>query len=185
MLLIQPLLVGEAFGLADYARIGSGSALVATVGITIGPVLLRELHAHAGDYRAGYLAALRCTLLLRRTARHLAPGTLPTITTTTDPAARPAPVTGGTRGIGLGSERVATSRGSADDEAHQVEAVERFGRLDLLGANAAVNPQCGPPVEAVLSAVRKVFEGNLTAVLGWVQQAWRLGCPSTAGPSWR
>ena len=37
----------------------------------------------------------------------------------------------------------------------------------------------------VLSAVRKVFEGNLTAILGWVQQAWRLGCPSTAGPSWR
>ena len=71
-------------------------------------------------------------------------------------------MTGGTRGIGLGSERVATSRGSADDEAHQAEAVglavEHFGRLDLLGAKAAVNPQCGPLVEAVLSAVRKVFE---------------------------
>ena len=42
--------------------------------VAIGPVLLGELHAHAGGYRAGYLAAL---LLLRRTARHLAPGTLP------------------------------------------------------------------------------------------------------------
>lgn len=92
VLLLQPLLVGEAFGLADYARILAWSALVATVGITIGPVLLGELHAHAGGYRAGYLAAglssLLGGLLLRRTARHLAPGTLPT--TTTDPAALPA-----------------------------------------------------------------------------------------------
>ena len=89
VLLLQPLLVGEAFGLADYARILSRSTLVATVGIAIGPVLLGELHAHAGGYRAGYLAAglssLLGGLLLRRTARHLAPGTLPI----TNPAAVP------------------------------------------------------------------------------------------------
>lgn len=89
VLLLQPLLVGEVFGLADYARILSRSTLVATVGIAIGPVLLGELHAHAGGYRAGYLAAglssLLGGLLLRRTARHLAPGTLPI----TNPAAVP------------------------------------------------------------------------------------------------
>ena len=73
--------------------------------------------------------------------------------------------------------RAVAARGSADDEAHQAEAVglavERFGGLDCLVPNAAVNPQYGPLVDADLSAVRKVFEVNVTAVLGWVQQAWR------------
>ena len=76
-----------------------------------------------------------------------------------------------------GTGRAVAARGSADDEAHQAEAValavERFGRLDVLVPNAAVNPQYGPLVDADLSAVRKVFEVNVTAVLGWVQQAYR------------
>ncbi len=76
-----------------------------------------------------------------------------------------------------GAGRALAVRGSADDEAHQADAVaqavERFGRLDVLVPNAAVNPQYGPLVDADLSAVRKVFEVNVTGVLGWVQQAWR------------
>ena len=79
----------------------------------------------------------------------------------------------------LGEDVAVAARGSADDEAHQAAAValahERFGRLDHLVNNAAVNPQYGPLVEADLSAVRKVFEVNVTAVLGWTQQAWRAG----------
>ena len=76
-----------------------------------------------------------------------------------------------------GTGRAVSARGSADDEEHQASAValavERYGRLDLLVPNAAVNPQYGPLVDADLGAVRKVFEVNVTAVLGWVQQAWR------------
>lgn len=76
-----------------------------------------------------------------------------------------------------GTGRALAVRGSADDEEHQADAVAqavaRFGKLDLLVPNAAVNPQYGPLVDADLSAVRKVFEVNVTGVLGWVQQAWR------------
>lgn len=76
-----------------------------------------------------------------------------------------------------GDGRVLAARGSADDEEHQAEAValavERFGRLDVLVNNAAVNPQYGPLMDADLGAVRKVLEVNVTAVLGWTQQAWR------------
>jgi NAD(P)-dependent dehydrogenase (short-subunit alcohol dehydrogenase family) len=79
----------------------------------------------------------------------------------------------------LGPDVAAAARGSADDEQHQADAValahERFGGLDHLVNNAAVNPQYGPLVDADLSAVRKVFEVNVTAVLGWTQQAMRAG----------
>jgi 3-oxoacyl-[acyl-carrier protein] reductase len=85
----------------------------------------------------------------------------------------------------LGLDNAAAARGSADDEAHQAAAialaVERFGRLDHLVNNAAVNPQYGPLVEADLGAVRKVFEVNVTAVLGWTQQAWRAGMSEGGG----
>jgi len=86
----------------------------------------------------------------------------------------------------LGGEgRAAAARGSADDPEHQAAAValavHRFGRLDLLVNNAAVNPQYGPLVEADLGAVRKVFEVNVVATLAWVQQAWRAGMGEHGG----
>lgn len=81
--------------------------------------------------------------------------------------------------------RALAVRGSADDEAHQAEAVslavERFGRVDCLVPNAAVNPQYGPLVDADLNAVRKVLEVNVTAVLGWVQQAYRQSMQAGGG----
>jgi NAD(P)-dependent dehydrogenase (short-subunit alcohol dehydrogenase family) len=84
-----------------------------------------------------------------------------------------------------GTGRALAVRGSADDEAHQADAVAqavaRYGRLDVLVPNAAVNPQYGPLVDADLSAVRKVFEVNVTAVLGWVQQAWRQSMSTHGG----
>lgn len=73
--------------------------------------------------------------------------------------------------------RAVSSRGSADDPEHQAAtialAMERFGRLDHLVNNAAVNPQYGPLMDADLGAVRKVFDVNVTATLAWTQLAWR------------
>jgi NAD(P)-dependent dehydrogenase (short-subunit alcohol dehydrogenase family) len=75
-----------------------------------------------------------------------------------------------------GSGRAIASRGAADNEEHQQQTVaqvtEAFGRVDMLVNNAAVNPQYGPLMDADLGAVRKVFEVNVVAVLGWTQQTW-------------
>lgn len=76
-----------------------------------------------------------------------------------------------------GTGRAIAARGSADDEEHQQAAVdlvmERFGRLDYLVNNAAVNPQYGPLMDSDLGAVRKVFEVNVIAILSWTQKAWK------------
>ncbi len=75
--------------------------------------------------------------------------------------------------------------GSSHDEQHRrdavAQAVDRFGHVDLLVNNAATNPQYGPLVEADLDAVRKVWEVNATAPLGWVQEAWRAGMAEHGG----
>jgi NAD(P)-dependent dehydrogenase (short-subunit alcohol dehydrogenase family) len=76
-----------------------------------------------------------------------------------------------------GAGRAVSSRGSADDPEHQAAtielAIDRFGRVDHLVNNAAVNPQYGPLMDADVGVVRKVFDVNVTAVLAWTQQAWR------------
>jgi NAD(P)-dependent dehydrogenase (short-subunit alcohol dehydrogenase family) len=66
--------------------------------------------------------------------------------------------------------------GKADDPVHQGDAVTAtlgaFGRLDLLVNNAGINPVFGPLIEADPGAVRKVFDVNVFAVIGWVRQAY-------------
>ena len=78
-----------------------------------------------------------------------------------------------------------SARGSADDAEHQQAAVaqvmETFGRLDCLVNNAAVNPQYGPLMDADIGAVRKVFEVNVIAILGWTQQAWQAWMSANGG----
>lgn len=75
-----------------------------------------------------------------------------------------------------GTGRAIASRGSVDDAEHQrvtVDlALERFGRVDHLVNNAAINPQYGPLMDADLAAVRKVFDVNVTATLAWTQLVW-------------
>lgn len=74
-----------------------------------------------------------------------------------------------------GPDTALAFRGSADDEAHQAEAVagtvERFGSLDILVNNAAVNPHFGATLSADLGVFRKTLEVNVVATFAWLQQA--------------
>ncbi|OLL87427.1 MULTISPECIES: SDR family oxidoreductase [unclassified Pseudonocardia] len=78
---------------------------------------------------------------------------------------------------GAGPDRVLAVAGNAGDAAHRTDAVDRtvaaFGSLDVLVNNAGTNPHYGPLVEADLDAVRKVFDVNVVAALGFVQEAHR------------
>ena len=75
------------------------------------------------------------------------------------------------------ASRVLAVAGNAADPAARAEAVDAtvaaFGGLGVLVNNAGVNPQHGPLVDADLDAVRKVFETNVVAALGYVQLAHR------------
>lgn len=76
----------------------------------------------------------------------------------------------------LGAGQVIAFRGGADDEAHREQTVssvlERFGRVDFMVNNAGINPHFGPLVEADPAAIRKIFEVNVIAALGWTRQVW-------------
>ena len=67
--------------------------------------------------------------------------------------------------------------GNAADAAARAEAVDAtvatVGGLEVLVNNAGVNPQFGPLVDADLDAVRKIFDVNVVAALGFVQLAHR------------
>ncbi|MFJ9816683.1 SDR family oxidoreductase [Streptomyces sp. NPDC101151] len=74
-----------------------------------------------------------------------------------------------------GAEHALAVAGKADDPAHQAEAVARtleaFGRLDVLVNNTGINPVFGPVLDLDEQALRKVFEVNVLAALGWMRRA--------------
>ena len=57
LLMLQPLLLAEAFGVREYPRIYSFSQLLSTLGIALGPALLGILYDVTGGYSVPYLAA--------------------------------------------------------------------------------------------------------------------------------
>ncbi|MEJ3653622.1 SDR family oxidoreductase [Actinomycetes bacterium KLBMP 9759] len=64
--------------------------------------------------------------------------------------------------------------GSADSRAEAVErTVEAFGGLGILVNNTGINPTYGFLMDADLDAVRKIFDVNVVAALGYVQLAYR------------
>ncbi len=61
LLMLQPLLLAEAFGVAEYSRIYSFSQLIGTVGVAAGPFALGLVRDQA-DYRLAFIVAAAATL---------------------------------------------------------------------------------------------------------------------------
>ena len=82
-------------------------------------------------------------------------------------------------------DRVLALPGNAGDAAARAEAVartvERFGSLDVLVNNTGINPVIGALMDADLDAVRKIFDVNVVAALGFVQEAHRAWMGSHGG----
>jgi MFS family permease len=63
ILMLQPLLIAERFGVLDYPRIYSRAQLYGLVGTAGGPLLLGALHDVYDGYRVSYIAAAACSAL--------------------------------------------------------------------------------------------------------------------------
>ncbi|MBF6192682.1 MULTISPECIES: SDR family oxidoreductase [Nocardia] len=69
---------------------------------------------------------------------------------------------------------LAGNSGVAEDRAAAVErAVAEFGSLDVLINNTGINPVFGSLMDADLDAVRKIFDVNVVAALGYIQEAYK------------
>jgi NAD(P)-dependent dehydrogenase (short-subunit alcohol dehydrogenase family) len=69
---------------------------------------------------------------------------------------------------------VTANTGQADARAAAVDqTMNRFGSLDILINNTGINPIYGALMDADLDAVRKTFDTNVVAALGFVQLAYR------------
>jgi len=61
VLMLQPLLIAERFGVREYPRLFSRSQFIGTFGVAGGPLLLGWLHDVYGGYRVSYLVAACCS----------------------------------------------------------------------------------------------------------------------------
>ncbi|WP_216900630.1 SDR family oxidoreductase [Nocardia alni] len=88
------------------------------------------------------------------------------------------------RGLGHPGKVVALAGNSGDAEsrAEQVRTVvAEFGSLDILINNTGINPVYGSLMEADLNAVRKIFDVNVVAALGYVQEAYKAWMQANGG----
>ncbi|MEU1204204.1 SDR family oxidoreductase [Nocardia sp. NPDC005825] len=80
------------------------------------------------------------------------------------------------RGLGHAGKVVAVAGNSGDAAARAEQvatAVSQFGSLDVLINNTGINPVYGSLMDADLEAVRKIFDVNVVAALGYVQEAYK------------
>ncbi|MFD6163377.1 SDR family oxidoreductase [Nocardia sp. NPDC060256] len=80
------------------------------------------------------------------------------------------------RALGHQGEVVALAGNSGHDE-DRAAAIDRlmaeFGSVDILINNTGINPVFGSLMDADLDAVRKIFDVNVVAALGYIQQAFK------------
>jgi NAD(P)-dependent dehydrogenase (short-subunit alcohol dehydrogenase family) len=71
----------------------------------------------------------------------------------------------------------------SDEQREEVvrRTVEEFGSIDVLVNNTGINPTYGPLADADLNAVRKIFDVNVVAALGYVQLALKAGMAAHGG----
>jgi len=62
LLMLQPLIIAERFGVLDYPRIYSRGSFMSLIGTAGGPLLLGWLYDNAGGYETSYLVAAACSL---------------------------------------------------------------------------------------------------------------------------
>ncbi|SNS21731.1 SDR family oxidoreductase [Rhodococcoides kyotonense] len=78
---------------------------------------------------------------------------------------------------GADGARVLGVPGNAGDAESRRDAVAQtiatFGSLDILVNNTGINPVYGSLMEADLDGVKKIFDTNVVATLGFVQEAYR------------
>ena len=81
--------------------------------------------------------------------------------------------------------RVVALAGNSGDATARADAVAtavaEFGALDILINNTGINPVYGSLMEADLGAVRKIFDVNVVAALGYVQEAYRAWMSANGG----
>ncbi|OJY39139.1 SDR family oxidoreductase [Pseudonocardia sp. 73-21] len=81
------------------------------------------------------------------------------------------------KAAGGDASRVLAVPGNAGSDESRAEAVARtveaFGSLDILVNNAGINPVYGDLMTADLNGVRKIFDVNVVAALGFVQEAYK------------
>ncbi len=63
LLMLQPLIIAERFGILDYPRIFSRTQFLSIVGTAGGPLLLGWLYDNAGGYQTSYLVAAGCSVV--------------------------------------------------------------------------------------------------------------------------
>jgi len=77
LLMLQPLLIAERFGVLAYPRIFGRSQFVAVLGVAGGPLLLGWLYDLSGSYRVPYLAAAGCCVVGAVVIAMAGPATVP------------------------------------------------------------------------------------------------------------
>ncbi|MEO7077432.1 MAG: SDR family oxidoreductase [Rhodococcus sp. (in: high G+C Gram-positive bacteria)] len=109
-------------------------------------------------------------------AELLARGARVTIT-----ARKPEPLAEAARQLGeatsSGTDRVLAIAGNASDADSRRDSVDKtievFGSLDILINNTGINPVYGSLMDADLDGVKKIFDTNVVATLGYIQEAYR------------